>query len=77
MAKQVNHVVLPNSLAVESGLVSMRMTKQTMKTVPAAETQTLLFVGERGRNGGEWEGLLMFHQLILILSERPGRADGV
>lgn len=75
MPKQVNHVVLPNSLAVESGLVSMRMTKETMKTVPVAETQTLLFVWEREKWG---EGLLsVFHQQILILSELPGRADGV
>lgn len=50
MPKQVNHVVLPNSLAGESGLVSMRMTKQTMKTVPAAETQTYVvwWEGEGG-----------------------------
>lgn len=54
--KQVNHVVLSNSLAVESGVVSMRMTEQTMKTVPAAETQTLLCAAEEKNN------TYVFHQ---------------
>lgn len=52
----MNHVVLSNSLAVESGVVRMRMTEQTMKTVPAAETQTLLCAAEENNN------TYVFHQ---------------
>lgn len=74
MPKQVNHVVLPNSLAVENGQVSIRMTKQTMKTVPAAETQ-IYTVCEGGCGWGACT--YVFYQQILILSELLRRTDGV
>lgn len=66
----MNHVVLSNSLAVGSGVVSMRMTEQTMKTVPAAETQT----SQRGKKKKTY---LCVPPAEIMLSEVPERADGV